>query len=141
MKLSPVQEEIVNTPGNLIVRASAGTGKTFTMVQKIAKEIDENHSHKVIAAITFTIKAAQEIKDRLTVDTFRHYIGTNNSFAIEEVIKPFIVDVFGEEYDLDINTDYSLKVNTFQEAMEKLKTDGVIGSLKDNKKNFVFDLA
>ena len=29
---------------------------------------------------------------------------------IEEVIKPFIVDVFGEEYDLDINTDYSLKV-------------------------------
>lgn len=27
MKLSPIQEEIVNTPGNLIVQASAGTGK------------------------------------------------------------------------------------------------------------------
>ena len=39
MKLSPVQEKIVNTSGNLIVRASAGTGKTFTMVKKIAKEI------------------------------------------------------------------------------------------------------
>lgn len=141
MKLSPVQEKIVNTSGNLIVRASAGTGKTFTMVKKIAKEIDENHSHKVIAAITFTIKAAQEIKERLTVDTFRHFIGTNNSFAIEEVIKPFIVDVFGEEYDLDINTDYYLKVNTFQEAMDKLRTEGVICSLRDNKKNFVFDLA
>ena len=141
MKLSPVQEKIVNTSGNLIVRASAGTGKTFTMVQKIAKEIEENHSHKVIAAITFTIKAAQEIKDRLTVDTFRHFIGTNNSFAIEEVIKPFIVDVFGEEYDLDINTDYNLKVNTFQEAMDKLKSEGIICSLRDNTKNFVFDLA
>lgn len=141
MKLSQVQEKIVNTSGNLIVRASAGTGKTFTMVQKIAKEIDENHTHKVIAAITFTIKAAQEIKDRLTVDTFRHFIGTNNSFAIEEVIKPFIVDVFGEEYDLDINTDYSLKVNTFQEAMDKLKNEGTICSLRDSTKNFVFDLA
>ena len=39
MNLSPIQEEIVNTPGNLIVRASAGTGKTYTMVSKIAKEI------------------------------------------------------------------------------------------------------
>ena len=88
MNLSPIQEEIVNTSGNLIVRASAGTGKTHTMVSKIAKEINENHTHKVIAAITFTIKAAQEIKDRLSVDVTRHFIGTNNSFVIEEIIKP-----------------------------------------------------
>lgn len=47
MKLSPIQEKIVETPGNLIVRASAGTGKTHTMVNKIAKEIDDNHTHKV----------------------------------------------------------------------------------------------
>lgn len=58
------------------------------MVNKIAKEIDDNHRHKVVAAITFTIKAAQEIKDRLSVDIVQHFIGTNNSF-IEEVIKPF----------------------------------------------------
>lgn len=56
MKLSPIQEKIVETPGDLIVRASAGTGKTHTMVNKIAKEIDDNHTHKVIAAITFCIK-------------------------------------------------------------------------------------
>ena len=41
MTLSPVQEKIINTPGNLIVRASAGTGKTHTMVNKIAKEIND----------------------------------------------------------------------------------------------------
>ena len=82
MNLSPVQEEIVHTPGNLIVKASAGTGKTQTMVRKIVEEINSNHTHKVIAAITFTIKAAQEIKDRLSVDIIQHFIGTNNSFAI-----------------------------------------------------------
>ena len=85
MKLSPIQEKIVETPGNLIVRASAGTGKTHTMVNKIAKEIDDNHTHKVIAAITFTIKAAQEIKDRLSVDVVQHFIGTNNSSKIHGV--------------------------------------------------------
>lgn len=141
MKLSPVQEEIVETSGNLIVRASAGTGKTFTMVNKIAKEIDDNHTHKVIAAITFTIKAAQEIKDRLSVDISQHFIGTNNSFVIEEVIKPFMKDVYGADFDLDMSTDYSVKVNTFEEGIEKVKNEGILCSYKDNKRNFIFDLA
>ena len=61
MSLSPVQQKIVDASGNLIVSASAGTGKTHTMVAKIAKDLEENHSHKVIAAITFTVKAAKEI--------------------------------------------------------------------------------
>ena len=141
MKLSPIQEEIVETSGNLIVRASAGTGKTFTMVNKIAKEIDDNHTHKVIAAITFTIKAAQEIKDRLSVDISQHFIGTNNSFVIEEVIKPFMKDVYGTDFDLDMSTDYSVKVNTFQEAIGKVRNEGILCSYENSKKNFIFDLA
>lgn len=58
MTLSPTQQTIVDTVGNLIVRASAGTGKTHTMVTKIAAEIERDRTHKVVAAITFTIKAA-----------------------------------------------------------------------------------
>ena len=94
MMLSPIQKEIVETSGNLIVRASAGTGKTHTMVSKIKHDIEKNHTHKVVAAITFTIKAAAEIKDRLNIDVSEHFIGTNNSFAIEEIIKPFMKDVY-----------------------------------------------
>ena len=93
MMLSPIQKEIVETSGNLIVRASAGTGKTHTMVSKIMHDIEENHTHKVVAAITFTIKAAAEIKERLNIDVSNHFIGTNNSFAIEEIIKPFMKDI------------------------------------------------
>ena len=141
MSLSPIQEKIIEIPGNLIVRASAGTGKTHTMVNKIAKEIDDNHSHKVVAAITFTIKAAQEIKDRLSVDVIHHFIGTNNSFVIEEIIKPFMKDVYGSDFGLDMSTDYSEKVQTYQEGVEKIKTEGVLCSYQDNKKNFIFDLA
>lgn len=141
MRLSPIQEKIVEIPGNLIVRASAGTGKTHVMVNKIAREIDDNHSHKVIAAITFTIKAAQEIKDRLSVDIIQHFIGTNNSFVIEEIIKPFTKDVYGSDFDLDMSTDYAEKVETYQEGVERIRTDGVLCSYNDNKKNFIFDLA
>lgn len=141
MKLSPIQEEIIGISGNLIVRASAGTGKTHTMVNKIAKDIEDNHTHKVVAAITFTIKAAQEIKDRLSVDIIQHFIGTNNSFAIEEIIKPFMKDVYGSDFDKDMSTDYAIKVETFQDGIDKINVDGVLCSYHDNKRNFIFDLA
>lgn len=139
--LSPVQEEIVNQQGNLIVRASAGTGKTHTMVAKIAHDIEIQHSHKVVAAITFTIKAANEIKERLTIDADTHFIGTNNSFAIEEIIKPFMKDVYGMEYNIDMSTDYSEKVEKFQDGITKIKTKGILCSYRNNSENFIFQLA
>lgn len=139
--LSPIQKEIVEQSGNLIVRASAGTGKTHTMVSKIEYDIAQNHTHKVIAAITFTIKATAEIKERLTIDTSSHFIGTNNSFAIEEIIKPFMKDVFGKEYKLDMSTDYSVKVNTFAEGLKKIKDEQILCSYANSKENFIYQLA
>lgn len=141
MNLSATQQEIVDTRGNMIVSASAGTGKTLTLVAKIAKELNDNHSHKVIAAITFTVKAAKEIRKRLTFDTSEQFIGTNNSFAIEEIIKPFARDVYGSEFKINMSTDYSIKKDTFQECLNYLREEKTICSYIDNKKNFVFELA
>lgn len=139
--LSSVQKEIVEQPGNLIVRASAGTGKTHTMVSKIVYDIEHQNTHKVVAAITFTIKAASEIKERLTIDITNHFIGTNNSFAIEEIIKPFMKDVFGMEYKLDMSTDYSDKIYTFEEGLDKIKNEQILCSYENSNENFIFQLA
>lgn len=139
--ISPIQKEIVEQPGNLIVRASAGTGKTRTLVSKIVYDVEHQHSHKVIAAITFTIKAANEIKERLSIDTRDHFIGTNNSFVIEEVIKPFMKDVYGKDYKVDMSTDYSVKVDSFNDGIAKIKNNQLLCSYSDNKENFIFQLA
>ena len=64
--------------------------------------------------LLFTIKAAKEIRDRLTIDTAEHFIGTNNSFVIEEIIKPFARDVYGTDYCIEMCTDYSVKNNLFK---------------------------
>ena len=143
IQMSPTQKLIVETSGNLVVQASAGTGKTHTLVQKIVTEVETNRSHKVIAAITFTIKAAQEIRDRLTVDVNRHFIGTNNSFAIEEIIKPFMKDVYGAAYDIDMDTDYYRKVLDFDAGLQTLATEATLCSYdaKKKKQNFIFELA
>lgn len=141
MTLSENQEKIIKTQGNLIVRASAGTGKTTTMVSKIAFDIQNNYNHKVIAAITFTIKASREIKNKLTIDVNRHFIGTNNSFAVEEIIKPFIKDVYGIEFASDMSTDYSIKVENYEKGIERIKIEKILPTYKDCKKNFIFQLA
>jgi len=143
--LSEQQRDIVeNTFGNIVVSASAGTGKTRTMTAKILHELKNNNSHKTIAAITFTIRAAQEIRDRLVFDASQCFIGTNNSFAIEEVIKPFMKDVYGTEYDIDMDTDYANKderINELSDGIQKIRDHHTIYAYFDNKKNFVFDLA
>ena len=131
MKLTDIQKEIVEQQGNMIVRASAGTGKTHTMVAKIMYDIEHQHSHKVVAAITFTIKAANEIKERLKIDSTSHFVGTNNSFAIEEIIKPFMKDVYGKEYKLDLSTDYSKKIKLkIKIKITKRIKNGLIGQFK-----------
>jgi len=142
-KLTPteIQKKIIEKEGNLVVTASAGTGKTFTLVQKIDYEAQRYKGFKTIAAITFTIKAAKEIKDRLNnIDTSEFFIGTNNSFAIDEVIRPFIRDVYGNVFNVKIEPDYNQKFNTIQEGLNFLKK-GILGSYNDNKTNFVFELA
>ena len=146
MILSKEQQDIIKASGNIVVKASAGTGKTFTLVTKINNDLEKNSSHKVFAAVTFTIKATQELKDRLHIcqTSSSPFIGTINNFALEEVVKPFIQDALGDQFNIeDIETDYSKKIYSFNEGLEEIKTNHTICSFdsKSNKNNFIFDLA
>ena len=145
IELSQQQRAIVDdTIGSIVVNASAGTGKTRTMIAKIMNDLHNNKTHKVIAAITFTIRAAQEIRDRLAIDSSQCFVGTNNSFAIEEVIKPFMKDVYGDDFDVDIDTDYTnsdRKFYVLADGVQSIKDYRTVYSYFNNKKNFVFDLA
>ena len=77
----------------------------------------------------------------MSVDITQHFIGTNNSFVIEEIIKPFMKDVYGSDYDIDMSTDYSreAKVKTFQDAINKIKNEGVLYSTPTKNLHY-FDL-
>lgn len=85
--LNPEQLEAANyTGGPCLIIAGAGTGKTKTLTCKVAKLIADGISPSRILAVTFTNKAAQEMRERIESlvpgNSSRVWIHTFHSFAV-----------------------------------------------------------
>ncbi|RGM54728.1 UvrD-helicase domain-containing protein [Streptococcus vestibularis] len=162
-----IRNDILNYNGSLVVRASAGSGKTTIMVKKIKKVLGEIKDHKTVAATTFTRKATQEIRKKYRElggeKTF--LVTTNDSFVEQEIIRPFINDahrtqeVKWDEVDLrglnisnynfslldlsDFSNSYDGKDSkaTYGLLLKELIDNHILAKYFDNKKNFKFELA
>ena len=82
------REAVLYNEGPLLIIAGAGAGKTKTLTTKIAYLIEEEHvSPYNILAITFTNKAAKEMKDRLYLlvgsDASKLQVSTFHSFGLK----------------------------------------------------------
>lgn len=65
-KRTPEQIEAIYTNGqNVLVSASAGSGKTFVMVERILDKIKRGIGIDQLFISTFTVKAAGELKERI----------------------------------------------------------------------------
>ncbi len=84
--LNPAQyEAVITTEGPVLVIAGAGTGKTQTLVYRVARLVEMGVNPQSILLLTFTRKAAQEMLRRAAslIDTRCEKVsgGTFHSFA------------------------------------------------------------
>ncbi len=134
--------KILAENGSVVISASAGTGKTYAIAEKIKFDYKISNSYKTYAAITFTNAAAEELKQRLS-SVKNGFVGTNDSFVLNEIIKPFARDVFRKLNNIEIKPDYAddNAMNTLEELELKFIENGTIRKYKDKKRNYIFELA
>lgn len=91
IRLSQDQKRAVDHEnGALLVVAGPGSGKTRVLTERIRRLLKEKAGHFQILALTFTNKAANEMKERLQNIpnvTERAFIGTLHSFCMEVLAK------------------------------------------------------
>lgn len=82
-------KKMTDYPQLLVYKASAGSGKTFTLaVQYIKQLIEDTHAYRRILAVTFTNKATAEMKKRILEQLFGLANGLKSSDSyLEELLK------------------------------------------------------
>ncbi|MGD1524433.1 ATP-dependent helicase [Vibrio owensii] len=107
--LNPEQKLAAETlHGPVMVIASAGAGKTKTLIHRVASMIVSGISPKDIMVVTFTNKAASEIKERLEempeIGLNAQFIcaGTFHSIILREIIKQFPESKFLNAIGIDV---------------------------------------
>lgn len=85
VRLSQIQKTIVeSTEGAQLVLASAGSGKTRVLTERIRYLLEHRKAHYKVLGLTFTNKAAEEMRERLAdIPDLpdQAYIGTIHSFC------------------------------------------------------------
>lgn len=68
LSINAEQEKAADSRARITaVIAGPGTGKTFTLVERIARLVENGVNPEEITAVTFTVRAAEEMKERLAV--------------------------------------------------------------------------
>lgn len=82
---SDEQSRVINSPSdsNILVVAGAGSGKTFTMTQRVIALINQGVAPESILGLTFTNKAASELLSRVSAAVSK---SSSNSFLKPEVM-------------------------------------------------------
>ena len=101
------QKDIINDDGNIVVTARPGSGKTFTIVEKIKIISESLYDYQGIIAISFTRKASQELELRCKNSGAKRkqsFYGTIDSFYINQIIIPFSRHITKSLVRFDIKT-------------------------------------
>lgn len=118
------KEAVLHTQGPLIIFAGAGTGKTRVITYRIAYLLEQGVNPYNILAVTFTNKAANEMRKRvndLTGNIAREVkVSTFHSFCL------YLLSCETKNFGIDSNFlvyDMSEQVNVIKECIKELNLD------------------
>ena len=117
------QQRIIDDDGNVAVIANPGSGKTFTIVEKIKKISEQLLSYQGVVAISFTNKASEELRLRCRsqgISIKQSFFGTIDKFYINQIIIPFARHITHNLPEFDIRND--MKDDPKYHVLKSIKT-------------------
>ncbi|GHV13999.1 DNA helicase [Fibrobacterales bacterium] len=118
----------------LIYRASAGSGKTYTIAQEYIKELLSGTSHRNILAVTFTKDATNEMKMRILEELYKkgelgklkEIVNDYSRFNVSTIDSFFQMIVRNVAKELGIGSKFNIELNQdlpVKEAVHSLIED------------------
>lgn len=107
-KPSLEQKKIIDDGGNVVVTAKPGSGKTFTIVEKINQISQKLLSYQGVIAISFTRKASNELLKRCkkkSVVMKESFFGTIDNFYLNQIIFLFSKHLTKTKVDFEVLTN------------------------------------
>lgn len=135
--LNPRQTEAVHhRDGPLLILAGAGAGKTHTLTERVAQMISTGVSPRSILALTFTNKAAKEMRERMARKLSIHSVG-GHPFMISDL--PIIgtfhsVGVFFLRRYIEQGGVYTASFSIFDEDDKQRLIRSILDELKIDTK-------
>ncbi|MCM3397862.1 DNA helicase PcrA [Oceanobacillus profundus] len=142
------QEAVRHTEGPLLIMAGAGSGKTRVLTHRIAYLMDEKEvSPRNILAITFTNKAAREMKDRVSrlvgVQGEQMWVSTFHSMCVRILRRD--IDRIGYSSSFTI-LDSSDQLSVIKQVLKNLNMDpkkfdprAMLGQISTAKNELITD--
>lgn len=121
MELNEIQKKVVYTNEPfLFLLAGAGSGKTRVVIERIKYLLKEGVEVKAILALTFTNKAANEMKERIgnseiAIHTFHQYC-----FQQLKKTKRYDYDIY-QEREQDFSKEIMLEISKYKNSYFKTK--------------------
>lgn len=130
---------VLDTEGAVLVTAGAGSGKTRLLTHRIAYIIAEGKAERYnILAITFTNKAANEMRERLSKMVDRAdeiWIFTFHALCVR-ILRKFIGKIEGFNSNFSIYGENE-KSNAVKRILKDFSEKGKIGDVSDYEKNVI----
>lgn len=123
--LTEEQLAAVQMQGKLIVSASAGSGKTFVMIKKIADLIESGADIDEILAVTFTNKAAAQMKEKLRLELI------SRIETADEGVKSHLKEQLSKIPSANVSTVHSFCSQLLRTYFYELDIDGSFDIISD----------
>lgn len=136
MELTNAQKLVINTKNkSLLVSASAGSGKTFVVVERIVESIKSGRNIDSMLILTFTNAAASELKERIVnklYDVKEEYILSGDRENAKRIAKQISLVP-----SADISTIHSFCLSTIRNNFYTLGIDPNVVTLEEPKATLI----